>query len=113
MKAIRRVGYTFGGLFAACSGYCTVLYLTRWEWQRALISAALLLVVEVFLATVVLLARLSRLKTRLDQSDARIEEVRQRLERTRAPAPNRFNRLRSSDLTELNGPTGRSSSSPS
>ncbi|WP_432194298.1 hypothetical protein [Streptomyces sp. bgisy027] len=103
MKAIRLVGYTFGGLSAVYAGYYTVLYLTRWEWQRALISAALLIVVEVFLATVLLLARFSRLEDRIEQSDARVEEVRQRLEQTRAPALNRFNWLSSTDLTELNG----------
>ena len=103
MKAVRLVGYTFGGLSAAYAGYYTVLYLTRWEWQRALISAALLLIIEVFLATVVLLTRLSRLEGRLEQSDARIEDVRRRLEQTRAPAPNRFNWLSSVDRTELNG----------
>ncbi|MFJ8111697.1 hypothetical protein [Streptomyces sp. NPDC096132] len=103
MKAIRLVGYTFGGLSAVYAGYYTVLYLTRWEWQRALISAALLLIVEVFLATVLLLTRFSRLEERLEQSDARIEDVRKRLEQTRAPAPNRFNWLSSVNRTELNG----------
>ncbi|MGP4047709.1 hypothetical protein [Streptomyces sp. 2A115] len=103
MKALRLVGYTFGGLSAVYAGYYTVLYLTRWEWQRALISAALLIVVEVFLATVLLLTRLTRLEARLEQSDARVEEVRKRLELTRDPVPNHFNWLRSSDLTDVNG----------
>lgn len=103
MKAIRWVGYSFGGLSAVYAGYYTVLYLTRWEWQRALISAALLIVVEVFLATVLLLTRLSRLEDRLEQSDARVEEVRKRLEQTRDPVPNHFNWLAAVDRTELNG----------
>ncbi|MDX3457634.1 hypothetical protein PV396_37750 [Streptomyces sp. ME02-8801-2C] len=103
MKAIRLVGYTFGGLSAAYAGYYTVLYLTRWEWQRALISAALLIVVEVFLATVLLLTRLSRLEERLERSDARVEEVRKRLEQTRGSVPNHFNWLAAVDRTELNG----------
>ncbi|MFI7501562.1 hypothetical protein ACIBVL_24280 [Streptomyces sp. NPDC049687] len=103
MKVIRLVGYTFGGLSAVYAGSYTVLYLTRWEWQRALISAALLIVVEVFLATVLLLSRLTRLEGRLEQSDARIEEVRKRLEQSREPVPNRFNWLASVDRTELNG----------
>ncbi|MFC8198895.1 hypothetical protein ACFWBR_39870 [Streptomyces sp. NPDC060006] len=103
MKTIRLVGYTFGGLSAVYAGYYTVLYLTRWEWQRALISAALLIVIEVFLATALLLTRLSRLEDRLEQSDARVEEVRKRLEQTRDPVPNHFNWLAAVDRTELNG----------
>ncbi|MFI1354391.1 hypothetical protein ACH4TV_12515 [Streptomyces sp. NPDC020898] len=103
MKTIRLIGYTFGGLSAVYAGYYTVLYLTRWEWQRALISAALLIVIEVFLATVVLLTRLSRLEDRLERSDARVEEVRKRLEQTRDPVPNHFNWLAAVDRTELNG----------
>lgn len=98
MKAIRLVGYTFGGLSAAYAGYYTVLYLTRWQWQRALISAALLLIVEVFLATMLLLTRFARLENRLVQSDARIDDVRKRLEQTRTP--------------HRTAPTGSSPSSP-
>ncbi|MEW2165318.1 hypothetical protein AB0912_20340 [Streptomyces sp. NPDC007084] len=103
MKAMRLVGYTFGGLSAVYAGYYTVLYLTRWEWQRALMSAALLIIVEVFLVANLVLSRLSRLEDRMVRSDARVEEVRQRIEQTRAPAPNRFNWLSSVDSAELSG----------
>ncbi|WP_230396390.1 hypothetical protein [Streptomyces blattellae] len=103
MKAMRLIGYTFGGLSAAYAGYYTVLYLTRWEWQRAVISGVLLLVVEVFLATIMLLTRFARLEERLEQSDARVEEVRKRLEQTRSSAPGRFNWLASVDARDING----------
>lgn len=103
MKSMRIVGYAFGGLSAAYAGSYMVLYLTRWEWQRALISGVLLLVVEVFLATVVLLTRVSRLENRLEQSDARAEEVRRRLEQTRTSHPNQFRWVRSMDMQELDG----------
>ncbi|WP_416970987.1 hypothetical protein [Streptomyces sp. 4F14] len=103
MRAVRLVGYTFGGLSAVYAGYYTVVYLTRWEWQRALISAALLIVVEVFLATVLVLTRLARLEGRIEASDARVEEVRRRLEQSRSPIPNRFNWLSSVDRTPLDG----------
>ncbi|MGW1886904.1 hypothetical protein [Streptomyces sp. NPDC001970] len=103
MKAIKPLGYAFGGLSAVYAGYYTVLYLIRWEWQRALISGVLLLVVEVFLATVLLLSQVSRLENRLERSDARMDDVRKRLEQTRTPASNRFTWLSSADMTELNG----------
>ncbi|MGI5452307.1 hypothetical protein ACQEWB_03795 [Streptomyces sp. CA-249302] len=103
MKSMRIVGYAFGGLSAVYAGYYMVLYLTRWEWQRAMMSGVLLLVVEVFLATIVLLTRFSRLEQRMEQSDARVEEVRQRLEQTRGPHPNRFRWMDSVDMQELSG----------
>ncbi|PWG13664.1 hypothetical protein DF268_10660, partial [Streptomyces sp. V2] len=103
MKTLRFVGYAFGGMSAVYAGYYTVVYLTRWEWQRALISAALLIVVEVFLATVLLLTRLARLESRIEASDARVEEVRRRLEQSRSPRPHRFNWLSPMDRTSLNG----------
>ncbi|MEU6350459.1 hypothetical protein ABZ896_14160 [Streptomyces sp. NPDC047072] len=103
MKSVRIVGYAFGGLSAAYAGYYMVLYLTRWEWQRALMSGVLLLVVEVFLATVVLLTRFSRLEQRMEQSEARVEEVRQRLQQTRGPHPNRFRWMSSAQMQELDG----------
>ncbi|WP_351236280.1 hypothetical protein [Streptomyces sp. NPDC002133] len=103
MTAIRFAGYSAGGMSAAYAGYYTVLYLTRWEWQRALISAVLLVIVEVFLATVLLLTRFARLENRLEESEARAEDVRSRLEQTRTPARNRFAWLASTDPDALNG----------
>ncbi|WKX69063.1 hypothetical protein [Streptomyces sp. XD-27] len=87
---MRYVSYVFGGLSAAYAGYYLVLYLYRWEWQRALICGVLLLVIEGFLACLVLLARLSRLERRMTEYDARVEEVRRRLEQSREEAPDRF-----------------------
>ncbi|WP_416968021.1 hypothetical protein [Streptomyces sp. 4F14] len=103
MRSARLVGYTFGGLSAAYAGYYMVLYLTRWEWQRALMSGVLLLVVEVFLATVVLLTRFARIEERMEASDARVEEVRRRLEQSRQQHPGQFRWVRSVDMQELDG----------
>lgn len=103
MKTARWVGYVFGGLSATYAGYYTVLYLIRWEWQRALISALLLVIVEVFLATVLLLARFSQLDNRLQGTEIRTDEVRSRLEQARSPARNRFAWLAQADSSERNG----------
>ncbi|WP_432589196.1 hypothetical protein ABVG11_30655 [Streptomyces sp. HD1123-B1] len=98
---MKYVGFLFGGLSATYAGYYLVLYLYRWEWQRALISGVLLLVIEGFLACLVLLSRLSRLERRLVEYDARVEEVRRRLEQSREAAPDR--RFRWIGSEELNG----------
>ncbi|MFH8369532.1 hypothetical protein [Streptomyces sp. NPDC018031] len=94
---MKYVSYLFGGLSAAYAGYYMVLYLYRWEWQRALISGVLLLIIEGFLACLVLLNRLSRLERRLTEYDARVEEVRQRLDQSRETAPDRFRWIGSHD----------------
>lgn len=103
MKALRLTGYGFGGLSGVYAGYYTVVYLTRWEWQRALICATLLLIIEVLLATVLLLARVSRLESRLEQSEARMEDVRLRLEQTRSPVRHRFGWLAGADSRAMDG----------
>ncbi|MBH5338325.1 hypothetical protein IHE55_27465 [Streptomyces pactum] len=94
---MKYLSYLFGGLSAAYAGYYLVLYLYRWEWQRALISGVLLLVIEGFLVCVLLLARMSRLENRLAEHDARVEEVRRRLEQSRQAAPERFRWLAARD----------------
>ncbi|WP_431045498.1 hypothetical protein ACQUSR_28690 [Streptomyces sp. P1-3] len=96
---MKYVSYLFGGLSAAYAGYYVVLYLYRWEWQRALISGVLLLVIEGFLVCLILLSRLSRLERRLAEYDARVDEVRRRLEQSRETAQDRrFRWIASQDV---------------
>jgi hypothetical protein len=80
MKTLKLVGYTLGGLSGADADYHMVLHPTRWEWQRALISGLLFLFIEVLLATLVLIARFSRLENRLGEFERRVEEVRSQLD---------------------------------
>jgi hypothetical protein len=54
---------------AACAAY-TIIYLYRWEWHRALMAAAFLVVTEVALATVTILRKLAALDQRLDAMTA-------------------------------------------
>ncbi|MCF2534312.1 hypothetical protein K6168_01285 [Streptomyces sp. FB2] len=103
MKALKSAGYGFGGLSGLYAAYYTVLYLTRWEWQRALISALMFLIIEVLLATILLLSRFARLNSRLDESVSRMEDVRSRLEQTRDPVRGRFDWLAPADPDELRG----------
>ncbi|MDN0194908.1 hypothetical protein [Streptomyces sp. S.PNR 29] len=71
---MRRIAYVFGGLAAAGAGTYFVVYLYRWQWQRALLCGVLLLVVEVLLLGIVLLGRLARIETRLRDTDRRQRE---------------------------------------
>ncbi|QKW06518.1 hypothetical protein HUT18_08985 [Streptomyces sp. NA04227] len=95
---MKYVTYLCGAFSALYAGYYLVLYLYRWEWQRALIAGVVLLAVEGFLVCLVLLSRLSRLENRLAAHDARVEEVRRRLEQSRHSAPGSFRWMRSEDL---------------
>jgi len=80
---MRKIAYVFGALVAAGAGTYLIVYLYRWEWQRALICGVLLLVVEVMLFGLVTLGRLSRIEQRLGESDRRTDDV---LGRLREPA---------------------------
>ncbi|MES5822856.1 hypothetical protein [Streptomyces sp. RG80] len=90
---MRRVAYVFGGLAAAGAGTYLVVYLYRWQWQRAMLCGVLLLVVEVMLLGIVMLGRLSRIEERLSASDQRQQEQAARQEdalaRLRQPAVER------------------------
>ncbi|MEV6501119.1 hypothetical protein [Streptomyces prunicolor] len=77
---MRRIAYVFGSLAAAGAGTYLVVYLYRWQWQRAILCGILLLVVEVMLLGIVLLARLTRIEERVKESDAGQRELTARQE---------------------------------
>lgn len=62
---MRRIAYVFGSMAAAGAGTYLIVYLYRWQWQRAILCGILLLVVEVMLLGIVLLARLTRIEERV------------------------------------------------
>ncbi|WP_234314072.1 hypothetical protein [Streptomyces sp. NBRC 109706] len=97
MKALHYAVYLLAGLAAAGAALYVVVYLYRWEWQRALLCGVLLLVIEMFLVGTVVLARLGRLDRRITASHARGEEVLRRLEQSRAEGPARFRWLNEND----------------
>lgn len=80
---MKYVSYLFGGLSTIAAAVYLVIYLYRWEWQRAVICGVLLLAVEGFLVCVLLLGRMGRLERRIADADTRVEEVRRRLEHSR------------------------------
>lgn len=77
---MRKVAYLFGSLAAAGAATYLVVYLYRWQWQRAMLCGVLLLVVEVMLLGIVMLGRLTRIEDRLRDSDRRQRELAVRQE---------------------------------
>lgn len=90
---MRKLAYVFGALAAAGAATYLVVYLYRWQWQRALLCGVLLLVVEVLMLGLVTLGRLSRLEERIKAADLRARETAARQEdvlaRLRQPAAER------------------------
>jgi hypothetical protein len=87
---MRKIAYVFGALAATGAGTYLIVYLYRWQWQRALICGVLLLVVEVMLFGLMALGRLNRIEERLRDTDRRQRELDARtqdvLTRLREPA---------------------------
>ena len=86
----RTLGVLGGLITLAASGVYVFVYLYRWEWNRAQVSAAIFIAVEVGLVGWLLADRLHRVERRLDL--ARVDSERRRLEddprhRARRPAP--------------------------
>ncbi len=63
---MRRYGYGLGIFVAGFAASYVFIYLYRWEWNRALMSAALLIIAEVALIGAALFDRLRRIEARLD-----------------------------------------------
>jgi hypothetical protein len=63
---MRRYGYGVGLLVVGFAASYVLVYLYRWEWNRALTAAALLLVAEVALVGVASIDRLRRVEARLE-----------------------------------------------
>src|SRR5690606_41246707 len=58
-----------GAVTLAASGTYTFVYLYRWEWNRAIMSAAIFVAAEVALVGSLLVQRLKRVSDRLDALD--------------------------------------------
>ena len=75
-----------GGLTLAASGTYTFVYLYRWEWNRALMSAAIFVAAEVAVMGSLLSQRLKVISARLDETQEKPARA-VRLERIRSSAP--------------------------
>jgi hypothetical protein len=81
----RLIGRVLGGVTLAASGAYTFVYLYRWEWNRALMSAAIFVAAEVAVMGSVLAERLKAISRRLDAQDD--DARRRRVDRIRETAP--------------------------
>jgi hypothetical protein len=71
----------------AASGAYVFVYLYRWEWNRAQVSAAIFIAAEVALVGWLLADRVKRLERRLDANVLDAERRRLQILRATAPAP--------------------------
>jgi hypothetical protein len=84
----RRIAYAVAALTIAASGYYFFVYLTRWEWNRALTSGVILLAAEIGLVGALVLDRIGRLRANLVPVSPRRGEPRPEvLARIRESAP--------------------------
>jgi hypothetical protein len=83
----RLIRTVLGGVTLAASGAYTFVYLYRWEWNRALMSAAIFIAAEVAVMGSLLAQRLKVVSERLDAVETRPSAKVVRLERIRTTAP--------------------------
>jgi hypothetical protein len=83
----RRLGAVAAIITLLASGAYVFVYLYRWEWNRAQVSAAIFIAAEVGLVGWLLADRLKRVERRLDHAGLDGEQRRLQLIRTSAPAP--------------------------
>jgi hypothetical protein len=81
----RFIRSVLGGVTLVASGAYTFVYLYRWEWNRALMSAAIFVAAEVAVMGSVMAERLKAISKRLDARDD--EARRRRVDRIQETAP--------------------------
>ena len=83
----RRIGAIAAAFTLLASGGYFFLYLYRWEWTRAQVSAAIFIAAEIGVVAWLLTDRMKRIERRLDRTDAFAAERRLEVIRATAPAP--------------------------
>jgi hypothetical protein len=83
---IRKLGWLLGAVVFAFTGIYTIVYVYRWEWNRALFVAMLFVALEVAGGLALVLRRLKGLEAKIDALPDRRAQVAAHL---RATAPER------------------------
>jgi len=84
---VRKLGFAIGLASLLGSAIYFFVYLARWEWNRALISGMLLLIVEVLVLGALLLGRLSRVERAVAATPGRSASANRTLEHLRHTRP--------------------------
>ena len=84
----RRVAYLVGLTALVGSGASLFLYLFKWEWNRALIAGLFFVALEIGLLGALILERLRRIESRIDDTDRR--DILQTLEEHPSPRKEPF-----------------------
>lgn len=91
-ELVRRFGRLLALVVLVFAGYFVVLYLLRWEWNRALVAGVFFLAAEIFLVADLVLVRLTVLSRQVELA-RETEEIRAlaaQLRRNRPPAKGPF-----------------------
>jgi hypothetical protein len=84
---IRRIGVLLATVTLLASGGYTLVYLYRWEWNRALFTSLLFIAIEVGMVAVLVVRRLARIEESIKES--RQPQALERIQET-APDHDRF-----------------------
>jgi hypothetical protein len=79
----RKLAWLFGALMLGFTGIYTIVYVYRWEWNRALFVAMLFVAVEVAGALALILRRLTALEQKLARDPEDVAELTGRLAESR------------------------------
>ena len=83
----RRLGTLVAVVTLLASGAYFFVYLYRWEWNRAQVSAAIFIAAEIGIVASLLTNRMRRIERRLDRIGSEREQRRLQIIRTTAPPP--------------------------
>jgi hypothetical protein len=87
----RRIGAVIAAVTLAASGGYVFVYLYRWEWNRALVSAAIFIATEIAVTGWLLADRMRRVERRVDSLATASQDRRvQRLRESAPPARTGF-----------------------
>lgn len=84
---VRQLGALAGTFTLVASGGYVFIYLDRWEWNRAQVSAAIFIAAEVGMIGWLLADRMRRIERRLDRAALEGEQRRLQIIRANAPVP--------------------------